>query len=123
MSLFNQGDLIEVDFDPTRGHEPAKRRPALVVSTFDLNIATTMTIVCPITSNTQLFFLHEPLPDNAPVHGVVVMEQVRAIDLEARPTRLIGRLDQATLHRILVCLRSFFAEDALQVEEAEETAR
>lgn len=111
MSLYAQGDLIEVDFDPTRGHEPSKRRPALVVSTYDFNLSNSMTIVCPITSNVRPFFLHEPLPEDAPVRGVVVMEQVRAIDLDARPTRLIGRLDAATLHRVLVCLRSFFDED------------
>ncbi|MDR2108260.1 MAG: type II toxin-antitoxin system PemK/MazF family toxin [Coriobacteriales bacterium] len=28
--MLEQGDLIELDFDPTKGHEPAKRRPALV---------------------------------------------------------------------------------------------
>ena len=111
VSIFNQGDIVEVNFDPTRGHEPAKTRPALVVSTYDFNISNSITIVCPITSRSQPFFLHEELPDDAPVSGCVVMEQVRALDLEARPTKLLGSLDQQTLHKILVCLRSFFAED------------
>lgn len=34
--VFEQGDIIEVDFDPTRGHEPQKKRPALVVSAYGL---------------------------------------------------------------------------------------
>jgi hypothetical protein len=29
MPPFNKGDIIEVSFDPTVGHEPAKRRPDL----------------------------------------------------------------------------------------------
>ena len=32
MTLYEQGDIIEVDFDPTLGHEPKKMRPAIVVS-------------------------------------------------------------------------------------------
>lgn len=70
-----------------------------------------MTIVCPISSRERPFFLHELMPEDAPAEGSIIMEQLRAIDLEARPTRLLGQLDEVTLHRVLVCLRSFFEED------------
>ena len=109
--IYSQGDIVEVDFDPTKGHEPQKRRPAVVVSSYDFNRSNSMAIVCPITSNMRPFFLHEELPSGSCVEGTVVMEQVRAIDLDARPTRLLGRLDRKTLRRILVCVRSFFDED------------
>lgn len=108
MTIFDQGDIVEVDFDPTRGHEPQKKRPALVVSSYDFNISNSMTIVCPISSREKEFFLHEPLPETCCARGSVIMEQVRAIDLEARPCRLLGRLDDDTLEPILTCLRSFF---------------
>ena len=106
--IFEQGDIVEVDLDPTRGHEPQKKRPALVVSSYEFNISNSMTIVCPISSRERPFFLHEPLPDTCCVSGSVIMEQVRAIDLETRPCTLLGKLDDATLEPILVCLRSFF---------------
>ena len=112
VSVYEQGDIIEVDFSPTKGHEPAHVRPALVVSSYDFNISNSMTLVCPISNRMRPFFLHEPLPDDAPVTGSVIMEQMRALDLEARPTRRLGHLDQAILHKVLVCLRSFFEEDA-----------
>ena len=105
---FDQGDIIEVDFDPTLGHEPQKRRPALVVSSNEFNHATSMTIVCPITSQVNGFFLHEPLPPHLRMQGEVVMEQVRALDLEARGAKKVAALDQAELEPILICLRSFF---------------
>lgn len=111
VGIFNQGDIIEVDFNPTRGHEPANTRPALVVSSFDFNMSTSMTLVCPITNRIKPFPLHEELPADAPVTGSVVIEQVRALDLSARGATLIGTLDRETLHRILVCLRSFFEMD------------
>jgi len=106
--VFEQGDIVEVDFDPTLGHEPQKERPALVVSSSEFNAATSMTIVCPITSQANGFFLHEPLPSGCKVQGEVVMEQVRALDLEARPAKRIEGLDQRELEPVLVCLRSFF---------------
>jgi len=105
---FKQGDIIEVDFNPTLGHEPQKKRPALVVSTDTFNSATSMTVVCPITSTVNHFFLHEPLPDEIDIHGDVVMEQLRAIDLRARGARKIGELDRKDLEPILIAIRSFF---------------
>ena len=106
--IYEQGDIIEVDFDPTRGHEPSKQRPALVVSSYDFNISNSMTIVCPISSREKDFFLHERLPESCEVDGSVIMEQVRAIDLDARPSRRICSLDEESLQRILICIRSFF---------------
>ena len=109
--IYSQGDIVEVDFDPTRGHEPASRRPALVVSSYDFNISNSMTIVCPITTRMRPFFLHQELPQDCCVRGSVVMEQVRALDLDARPTRLLGSLPKNELNPILTCIRSFFDAD------------
>lgn len=109
--IFNQGDIIELDFDPTRRHEPSKVRPALVVSSYDFNISNSMTIVCPITSRMRPFFLHQELPDGCCAHGAVVMEQLRAVDLEAWKARRIGSLPEKDLRSILICLQSFFDMD------------
>lgn len=106
--IFDQGDIIELDFDPTRGHEPSKVRPALVVSSYDFNISNSMTIVCPITSRMKPFFLHQELSDDCCVQGSVVMEQLRAVDLDARGAKRIGSLSEEELAPILVCIRSFF---------------
>jgi len=108
MAVFEQGDIIIVNFDPTVGHEPQKTRPALVVSNADYNISTSMTLVCPITSGPSRFFLHDNLPDSCSVKGCVVIEQVRAIDLAARGAHKVDELHGQPLEDILACLRSFF---------------
>lgn len=107
--IYEQGDIIEVNFDPTISHEPAKKRPALVVSNIDFNLSNSMTIVCPITSREKDFFLHERLPEGSPANGCVVMEQVRALNLDARQTSYLGHLDGDMLDGILTCIASFFA--------------
>lgn len=106
--IFEQGDIIEVNFNPTVGHEPANKRPALVVSNYDFNISNSMTIVCPITNRLKTFFLHFEIPSNNVVSGSVVTEQVRAMDLEARKAIKLGELDGATLDKVLTCLKSFY---------------
>jgi mRNA interferase MazF len=106
--LFEQGDIVEVNFDPTRGHEPRKKRPALVVSSNDFNNSTSMTIVCPITSADNGFFLHESIPLKHSVYGFVEMEQIRAIDLDARKAVHIDHLNKKEMTPILTCLKSFF---------------
>jgi mRNA interferase MazF len=106
--VFEQGDIIEVNFSPAVGHEPKKTRPALVVSSNEFNSRTSMTVLCPITTTDNGFFLHEPISAEHGVYGFVVMEQLRAVDLQARPAELIDRLSDREMEPILVCLRSFF---------------
>lgn len=110
--LFEQGDLIEVDFNPTVGHEPAKRRPALVVSTgYFNNVVSSLTVVCPITSSVNEHPLHIELAMGNAVRGCVCVEQMRAIDLgnPARgATHLDGTIDPATMSRVLDAIGAVF---------------
>jgi len=57
MINFHQGDIVFLDFDPTKGHEQAGRRPAIVVSNDDYSRIMGLYIVCPIT-NIQNLSLH-----------------------------------------------------------------
>lgn len=106
--IFEQGDIIKVNFNPSIGHETAKLRPALVVSNFDFNISNSMTIVCPITNRLKPFFLHLDIPDGLDVSGCIVTEQIRALDLDARKAVKIATLDETTLGQVLSCIKSFF---------------
>lgn len=110
MGIYNQGDIIEFDFSPSTGHEPAGRRPALVVSTYSFNVSTSMTLVCPITTTTNRFPLHFLLPQNLDTYGCVNLEQVRAFDLDARRPRFIESVGPESdfLNHVRECLRSFF---------------
>lgn len=103
--ICEQGDLIEVNFDPTSGHEPQERRPALVVSvSFFNNVLSSLTVVCPITSTKNGHPLHVEIPAGNAVRGCVCLEAMWAIDLEApgRDARHIGAtLDPETMACVL----------------------
>lgn len=54
-----QGDIIMMNFNPTKGHEQSRYRPALIVSNDDFNMMCGgMIKVVAITSNEKDFPLH-----------------------------------------------------------------
>lgn len=110
MELLNQGDIVEFDFAPSLGHEPTGRRLGLVVSSYDFNVSTSMTLVCPITTANNGFPLHLRLPDIDERHGWVALEQVRAYDLESRHAKVIVHLDESGefMENVVSVLRSFY---------------
>lgn len=112
MTLYEQGDIIEVDFDPTLGHEPKKMQPALVVSVgYFNNVLSSLTVVCPITSTVNGHPLHVEIASDNAVHGCVCLEQIRAIDLNSpkRRTKKTGlSMDTETMTRVLDGIGAMF---------------
>ena len=53
-----QGDVVYLDFNPTKGHEETGFRPAIIISSDIFNVHTKMVMVCPITSNNKYFPTH-----------------------------------------------------------------
>lgn len=110
--LFEQGDIIELDFDPTAGHEPQKRRPAVVVSIgYFNNAVSSLTVVCPITSFTNGHPLHIELPPECEVEGCICIEQLRAVDLNSqfRDASQTGySVDTETMSRVLESIGAVF---------------
>lgn len=79
-----QGDIITLQFNPQSGHEQKGRRPAIVVSNNTFNRFTNMAMVCPITSTNRAFPLHVQLDNRTTTTGVIMCEQVKALDISAR---------------------------------------
>lgn len=108
MSVFRQGDIVSCDFDPTRGHEPAGSRPALVLSVDRFNENTSLVVVAPITRTDTGFPLHLPLPDGVQTEGFVCLEQLRSLDLIARRAHVVESLDNEALEGVIKVLQLFF---------------
>ena len=52
VTIFEQGDIVYLDFDPQSGHEQNGRRPALVISNNLFNRVSSLTMVCPTPTQT-----------------------------------------------------------------------
>ncbi len=84
------GDLVFLDFDPQSGHEQAGHRPALVLSEAAYNSKAGLAIVCPITSHVKGYPFEVPLPPGGKISGVVLADQVKPVDWQAREARRAG---------------------------------
>jgi len=87
--MFNQGDIIWMNFDPQAGREQKGRRPAIVVSNNTFNRFTRAAIVCPITSTDRELSLQVKLDSRTKTQGVIMCEQVKALDLTKRNAQFI----------------------------------
>ena len=106
--ILSQGDIVRFDLSPSIGHEPKGKRPAMVVSSFDFNKSTSMTLVCPITTTMNRFPLHLELPAGLDTVGCVACEQVRAYDLESRAVEFVEAAPTGFTAKVASCIRSFF---------------
>ena len=105
---FKQGDIIKFDFDPTKGHEQAGYRPALVVSRTLFNQNTGQVVVCPITSKSKPFPMRIPLDDRTQTQGYLICDQVRTIDVAARNPQFVETLPEDLLEKALVTISAIF---------------
>ena len=83
--MVKQGDIIWLNFNPQAGYEQSGRRPALVISNNSFTLITkTVAMVCPITKTDKSLPFHIKLDDRTQTDGVVLCDQAKIIDIQAR---------------------------------------
>jgi mRNA interferase MazF len=96
-----RGDLIWLDFTPQAGTEQAGRRPAIVLSPRDFNIATGLAAVCPITNTKTGSSFEVELPRGAKLTGVVLTAQFRTVDWIVRNAKFHSKANQDLMWEVL----------------------
>ena len=103
--ICEQGDIVSINFDPSRRHEPAGRHYAIVISPWEINRMSALTVLVPVTSTDNGYPLHVRLAEGNPIYGFAQCEALRAMDLGAREAHgaveVVGAVDDATLASIL----------------------
>lgn len=103
--ICEQGDIISINFDPSLSHEPAGRHYAVVISPWQVNSMSALTLVAPVTSRDNHFPLHVPIAEGNAIYGFVQCEALRAIDIDTRERQgraeRVGSLDDTTLERVM----------------------
>ena len=82
-----RGEVIKINLNPTEGREQfGNARPCLVISNTRYNAKRKgIVLVMPITSTMKPSIkVMIPIPESAKVHGSVIAEQVRTVDLSKR---------------------------------------
>jgi len=97
-----QFDIWLADLNPSRGTEPGKTRPVVIIQTDLLNDSHLSTIICPITTNIQpeIELLRVHLKKNQiDKPSDILVDQIRAID-NKRLLQKIGQLNASQIQTI-----------------------
>ena len=101
--LYKRGDVLLIDFDPIRGSEQGKIRPAVVIQNDVANKYSPVLIVSAITSN-----LRAPHPTDveifAPTGGLsknskILLNQIRTVD-KVRVIQKLGHLPDEIMCKV-----------------------
>jgi mRNA interferase MazF len=95
----DRGDIIWIDFDPTKGHEQNGRRPALVLSPKAYNAKVGLALLCPITSHVKNY----PFEVGTRVgdtEAVVLSDHLRSLDWKARHATKIQKASVASMQEV-----------------------
>jgi mRNA interferase MazF len=99
-----KGDFVWLNFDPQIGHEQKGRRTAIIVSNTLFNEKTGLAIACPTTTKDRKYPFHIKVPDGLPVHGVVMVDQVKSVDFSSRKAAFIAQAPKDLVDEILAIL-------------------
>ena len=105
-----RGDIVWLSFTPQAGHEQAGRRPALVLSPSAYNRKVGLALCCPITSRVKGYPFEATVPRGLAVAGVVLADQVKSLDWQARHAEFVDRLPEADVSAVLGLVMALLSE-------------
>ena len=84
----NRGEIIWINFDPQKGKEIKKIRPALVISPQKYNQKTGLLLCMPVTSQVK-GYPFEVTVNEEQIKGAILCDQVRSFDWREREAEKI----------------------------------
>ncbi len=112
---FKRGDVHLVNFNPSKGTEAGKIRPALIVQCNDLNdVDHPSTVVLPLTTqvhaNAQPLRFNLAARDSLKQSSDIMIDQARAIDnqrITSEPLTSLSEWEMATVERYMKIILGF----------------
>lgn len=83
-----------------QGHEQIGYRPVLVISPIKYNKMASLVLACPITSNSKGLSFEVPLVKGMQTKGVVLADQIKALDWRVRRVKFIESVPQDLIEEV-----------------------
>lgn len=110
-------DIAWINFEPARGKETGKYRPALVLSPKQYNEHAKQLICCPISTSLRGHPM-EVLVQNLDKRSAVIANILRTVDWMERETKFITQAEQGVMTAVLQRIIHLIGADKILLESA-----
>lgn len=100
----NTCEVVWLEFDPQKGKEIQKTRPALTISPYSYNLKTGLGLFMPITSKIKEYPF-EVVVDIGEIQGAILCDQIRSLDWKARKAKFAVTIPTSILEEALAKFR------------------
>jgi len=107
-----RNDIIWLDFEPVKGKEIGKYRPAFVLSSKEYNQQTGLLICCPISTSIRGQVTEVPL-HNLDEPSVVAASLIQTLSWKDRKAKKITTADKGILEDVLIRLMPLIGAERL----------
>ena len=101
------GDIVKVNFSPTKGTEQAEYRRAIIITSRDYNAKVGRCFACPTSSQDHGYPFDVALPKNFAVTGVILCDQGKPLDYRACRLVLVTQAPTEILDAVRVMMGTF----------------
>lgn len=99
----DRNDIVWLDYEPTKGKEIGKYRPALVLSSKEYNRHTGLLIYCPISTSIRGAVTEVPIK-NLPQQCVAVANLIHTLDWRVRKVNKETEAESGVMDEVLIRL-------------------
>lgn len=96
----DRGDIVFLDFEPTKGREQRGTRPALILSPASYNKKSSLAIFMPITNRQKGYPFEVVLPSRLKTSGVILVDQVKSLDWKVRNSRFVESVPENIVREV-----------------------
>ncbi|MDN3661160.1 type II toxin-antitoxin system PemK/MazF family toxin [Vibrio agarivorans] len=112
MYIPKRNEIIWLDFEPVKGKEIGKTRPALVLSSKDYNQQTGLLICCPISTSIRGQATEVPV-NNLDKPCVVAASLIQTLSWKDRKSKLITTAESGVIEDVLLRLIPLIGAESL----------
>ena len=107
-----RSDIIWLDFEPTKGKEIGKYRPALVLSSKNYNRKTGLLMCCPVSTSIRGGATEVPI-NNLDKPSVVASSLIQTLSWKDRKAKFIAKAESEVYEEVILRIIPLLGADAV----------